>query len=193
MGLFKYALAWLLFAMVHSLLARPLIQQRIENYLGCSYRLIYNLLALVSISAVFVAGRHWISGSTISIFHNSVVLVISQLIQLSGVVVFLIALAYYDIGRFAGITQLFTGEKISASANEPLQRRGLNLYVRHPLYTGAFMLLWGGAVSPLDIWTAIWGTVYFLIGTFFEERKLINIYGDDYRRYMAEVPRYFPG
>ena len=113
-------------------------------------------------------------------------------IKILGYIVLLVALLKYDVGRFAGITQLFTGERVSASTSEPLQKQGLNRWVRHPLYTGVFLVLWGGAVSLFDVWTAIWGTVYLLIGTMFEERKLLRIYGDDYHKYQKEVPRYFP-
>ena len=104
----------------------------------------------------------------------------------------MLALSMYDIGRFSGITQAITGEKLSSTSNEPLQRRFLNRWVRHPLYTAAFLLLWGGAVSTLGLWTAVWGTLYLIIGTFFEEQKLVRIYGDDYRLYQREVPKYFP-
>lgn len=116
----------------------------------------------------------------------------SLCIQMLGYIVLLAALLKYDVGRFAGITQMFTGERVSASTSEPLQRQGLNRWVRHPLYTGAFLILWGGVVSLFDLWTAIWGTVYLLIGTMFEERKLLRIYGDEYQQYQKEVPRYFP-
>ena len=105
---------------------------------------------------------------------------------------FVLALSMYDLGRFSGITQLITGEKTSSASNEPLQRQFLNRWVRHPLYTAAFFLLWGGATSTLGLWTAIWGTIYLIIGTLFEERKLVRIYGNDYRIYQREVPRYFP-
>lgn len=102
------------------------------------------------------------------------------------------ALIKYDIGRFAGVTQLFTGEQLSSESNEPLQIGGLNRWVRHPLYTGAFLMLWGGAINSFELWTAIWGSVYLVIGTLFEERKLVRIYGHEYRQYQQQVPRYFP-
>ena len=53
-------------------------------------------------------------------------------------------------------------------------------------------MLWGGAISLLGFWTAIWGTLYLVIGSRFEERKLVNIYGDDYQRYQQDVPQFFP-
>ena len=192
MGTFFYALAWLLFAALHSLLARSVIQKKAEIYLGRSYRLIYNLLALLTIALVLLAGRHWLNGTRFSVFDSNIVFMSAFGIQILGYIVLLVALLKYDVGRFAGITQLFTGERVSASTSEPLQKQGLNRWVRHPLYTGVLLVLWGGAVSLFDVWTAIWGTVYLLIGTMFEERKLLRIYGDDYHQYKKEVPRYFP-
>ena len=192
MGTFFYALAWLLFAALHSLLARPVIQKKAEVYLGRSYRLAYNLFALLTIVLVLLAGKHWLNGTRFSVFDNKIVFMSALCIQMLGYIVLLAALLKYDVGRFAGITQMFTGERVSASISEPLQRQGLNRWVRHPLYTGAFLILWGGVVSLFDLWTAIWGTVYLLIGTMFEERKLLRIYGDEYQQYQKEVPRYFP-
>ena len=64
--------------------------------------------------------------------------------------------------------------------------------VRHPLYSGAFLILWANALSPLQLWTAIWGSFYLIVGTYFEERKLISVYGDAYRQYQKNVSRYFP-
>jgi len=192
MGILLYAVAWFLFAVTHSLLARVSIQQKIENYLGCLYRLAYNVLALFSIGIVLLCGRTWLVDSRYHFFETTLVSIFCFAVQLIGFAVLIIAFARYDIGRFVGITQLVTREKVSSVSNEPLQRNGLNRYMRHPLYTGAFLVLWGGAVSSLGIWTAIFGTLYFLIGSLFEERKLVRIYGDDYRKYQQEVPRYFP-
>ena len=192
MGMFFYALAWFLFAALHSLLARPIVQKKVEAYLGRSYRLAYNFVALFSITLVLFAGRHWLNGTRFSVFDSKIVFMSAFGLQILGYLVLLVALLKYDVGRFAGITQIFTGERVSESTSEPLQKQGLNRWVRHPLYTGAFLVLWGGAVSLFDVWTAIWGTVYLLIGTMFEERKLLRIYGDDYHKYQKEVPRYFP-
>ena len=187
-----YAVAWFLFAIVHSLLARPVIQSRIENYLWRFYRLTYNLLAIFSIALVLLTGRLVLNTNRFVLFDNKIALFATFSLQITGFIVLLLALSTYDIGRFTGITQVITNERLNSADNEPLQKLGLNRWVRHPLYTGAFFVLWGGSVSMFDVWTAVWGTLYLLIGTLFEERKLIKIYGDEYKRYQQEVPRYFP-
>ncbi len=177
---------------MHSVLARRAAQEKLEAYLGRAYRLIYNVFATVKIVLVLLLGKYLLSESRFPILSNQLVDVVSFGIQALGFVVLVAALARYDLGRFSGVTQLFTGERVSAVSNEPLQISGLNKWVRHPLYTGAFLLLWGGAINSFELWTAIWGTVYLVVGTAFEERKLLRIYGDDYHQYQQQVPRYFP-
>ncbi|MDB3935327.1 hypothetical protein N9383_01230 [Granulosicoccus sp.] len=192
MGPVIYIISWLIFGNLHSVLARQSIQLQLERFLGSYYRLIYNLVALVKISIVLYVGKIWLDDTQFNFLDNNAVHFTYLAIKYLGATVLALAIMTYDIGRFAGITQVITGERVSSSSNEPLQRRFLNRWVRHPLYTGAFLVLWGGAISTFDTWTAILGTLYLLIGTHFEERKLLNIYGDQYRTYQQEVPRYFP-
>ena len=191
-GLVIYASSWLVFAVFHSMLARQVVQARLEAFLGSYYRLAYNLLAVLKISLVLAIGKIWLSNNRYPFFESKIALVTSFGTYVLGFIVLLVALAVYDLGRFSGITQIITGERISSLSNEPLQRRYLNRWVRHPLYTGAFLILWGGANSSLGLWTAVFGTIYLIIGTSFEERKLMRIYGDEYSVYQQEVPKYFP-
>lgn len=192
MSLLIYALCWLAFAVVHSVLARQFIQLRLEVFFGSYYRLTYNLLAAIKIIAVLYIGETLLSNTRFPLFDNTAAVVTTLSVQLIGIIVLAVALAAYDIGRFSGITQVVNKERVSTSFNEPLQRRLLNKWVRHPLYTGALLVLWGGAVSSFGLCTALLGTLYLRIGTSFEERKLRNIYGEEYQRYQQEVPKYFP-
>lgn len=192
MGPLIYAAFWLVFAVLHSALARQQVQRELERQLAGYYRLAYNVVAVLKLSIVYQVGRAWLDVGHFSLFDNSAFFYSALFIKYLGIAVMLLAVMMYDIGRFTGITQALTGERVSSSAHEPLQRRFLNRWVRHPLYTGAFLILWGGAISTFDVWTAIWGTLYLLIGTVYEERKLVRIYGEEYRRYQREVPKYFP-
>jgi protein-S-isoprenylcysteine O-methyltransferase Ste14 len=36
------------------------------------------------------------------------------------------------------------------------------------------------------------GTIYLYVGSIFEERRLIAEFGDDYRKYQQQVPRFIP-
>lgn len=100
-----------------------------------------------------------------------------------------VALLGYDRGRFLGTTQL---RQPDAAEDEELRIDGLHRYVRHPLYSGLFLVLWGHAQSEFALTTAIWASVYLLIGTYFEERRLLDRYGEAYRSYCAVTPAYIP-
>ena len=77
-----------------------------------------------------------------------------------------------------------------------LQQKGLHNYVRHPLYLGTLLFVWGlflmfPLVSNLSACIVI--TAYVLIGIQLEEKKLILEFGEDYRSYKKAVPMLVPG
>lgn len=191
-GIAAYALAWLLFAAAHSLFARPEIQRPVETCLRGGYRMLYNLLSLGAITIVLFVGNEVLDNQTFSVFDCQLVIMAFSASGILGLCLMLVAISSYDIGRFFGFTQIVTGEHLGSAATEPLQRRGLNRWARHPLYTGAFVVLWSGATSTFGCWTALWGSLYLVIGSEFEERKLVRVYGVQYQQYQQQVPRFFP-
>lgn len=183
-----YALAWLSFGLVHSLLAREGVKARLAPVLGRGYRLAYNLFALAHLGAVLAVGRMTLGA--LPGFDRPAWLVATQGAMLAaGAVVLAVALRGYDLGLFAGTRQLREGEQAD---QEPLRLDGLHRYVRHPLYAGAHLALWGLAASPLGLATAVWASCYLVIGAMFEERALVRRYGTAYERYRRQVPAIIP-
>jgi len=191
-GIVYYALAWVSFASAHTLFARVPIQKMLEHRMGGGYRLVYNGLSIFHILIVFAIGRANLSSEPIALLSTTPLVTALMLLKIIGLIIVLVSLTQYDLGRFSGITQLRTRENMSDGTHESFQSGGLNRWVRHPLYSGAFLLLWGGADSAFGFWTAVWGSVYLIVGTHFEERKLLRVYGDVYRQYQLDVPRYIP-
>jgi len=70
---------------------------------------------------------------------------------------------------------------------------GVLEYVRHPWYSGAILLVWAfGPISDVSLVTKIILTAYIIIGTFLEEKKLIQEIGEPYLKYRRRVPMLIP-
>lgn len=92
--------------------------------------------------------------------------------------------------RFAGLAQLVESEE---TEHPQLQIRGFYCHVRHPLYLFSAILLWLMPIMTLNIATAnLLITLYFAIGSWFEEQKLLHEFGPDYAIYQNRVPRFLP-
>lgn len=111
-----------------------------------------------------------------------------------GVIVFTKAfLIDYDILHFVGIRQALqfnTSEK--EPMNTELKKSGLLGIVRHPMYSAVIIVLWCHSFTIADLIVNAILTIYVVIGTLLEERKLLIEYGDSYIRYQKEVPMLIP-
>lgn len=191
-----YGLLWVGFGVLHSVLASATAKQRLRPLFGRAYRLSYNLFAAVHIGAVVIGGRIWIAPQLAGYDFPPMIRAALGAMALLGGIVLLLALGQYDLGRFSGLTQLRGGDATSGNAfdadEEPLHVTGLHRYVRHPLYTGAYLFLWGTVGSEFDLATAIWASLYLAIGSRFEEGRLIERFGDSYATYRSRVPAIIP-
>ena len=187
-----YALLWLSFGLGHSLLADARVKARLKPYLRAGYRLAYNLFALLHIALVVAAGW-WMLGETESFMRPGWLVAAQWAMALLGAVVLIAALLRYDLGRLAGTAQLRASARNKfLDDEEPLRLSGFHRYVRHPLYAGAFLLLWGRIADELTLATAVWASLYLWIGARYEEKRLLARFGEAYARYRERVPAFFP-
>jgi protein-S-isoprenylcysteine O-methyltransferase Ste14 len=183
-----YALLWLSFGIVHSLLARSSCKTLLAPIFGCSYRLSYNLFAALHIGLVMIIGRLYLGQYSPNFDMPNWFFYLTTTTQLIGIGVILISLREYDLGSFSGLKQLF----VASNDEESLHLSGMHRYIRHPLYLGVYLYLIGGMVSDIGLQTALWGGIYLFIGTWFEERSLVKQYGRAYVEYKEKVPAVIP-
>ena len=188
-----YALLWLSFALVHSLLTLPSVKRHLVPSLGAAYRLVYNIFALVHILVVFFIGRQLLDSGPYELLSSGFLPVLLNILAGCGILVLFLSLLQYDLGRFSGLSQL-RGEGMlqDQAVVEPLILKGLNRFVRHPLYSGLFLFFWGNADSPFGLWTALFASVYLILGSRHEEKSLVATYGVAYQHYQSTVPAFVP-
>jgi protein-S-isoprenylcysteine O-methyltransferase Ste14 len=190
-GLLLYAGLWLSFALGHSVFASVAGRRWLARLAGRGDRLLYNVVALAHLALVLGLGWLWLGGWAAFAFPWPLE-VLRAAAALAGIAILLIAGRSYDPARFFGLTQLRAGAPEQGFPAEPLVTSGLNGVVRHPLYLGLLLLVWGDVHAPFTLATALFATLYVLIGIRFEERKLCRLYGSRYDAYRRRVPMLIP-
>ena len=103
------------------------------------------------------------------------------LVQLAGVGLIARAVGVIDALELAGIH--------SSGGPASLQIAGPYRFVRHPLYLGWMLIVFGAAHMRGDRATfAVITTIYLIIAMPWEERSLERTFGNDYARYRQRVP-----
>ncbi len=102
----------------------------------------------------------------------------------------------WDLKEFVGIRQWERSRK--GTPREPGRNGRLftgKAYgiVRHPLYFGiSVILVFHPVQSRATLVSTAMMILYFYVGTFFEERRMVRTFGQEYRDYQRRVPRFLP-
>lgn len=186
---------WVGYCFLHSFL----ISIRFTNYLTrvlknyyAFYRLFYVLISLVLLI--------WIINIPTQLDNEIVITnfppwsIIRQILTWGSLLMFFWAFFFnYDSLSFFGIRQMLNfGKMKQINPSEKIKKNGLLALTRHPMYLALIIYLWCQTFSMADILVNAILTIYVIIGTVLEEKKLILEFGDAYRKYQQEVPMLIP-
>jgi methanethiol S-methyltransferase len=183
------AAAWVGYFALHSWFASVFVKQRLEHAVGrpiASFRLMYNgiaALTLVGPLAALVRAR-----SSVVLPTPPAIQLTLDIIALLCVAAFLATLHNYRLRNFlgaaCGTSAMDDGGKLNVS--------GLNRFVRHPWYFLGLIIVWTRPMDPAWMVTTAVVTLYLLVGTWLEERKLVIAFGSAYQTYQQSVPALCP-
>lgn len=177
-------LLWVGYGIIHSVLASDTVKKIFKTKY---YRLIYNLLAFGLLIPILyfqftVESKRLLPDSILN-------QLLSGIMMSAGIFMMYISIKGYASKEFLGID--------FDKKEEPfmLKTDGLSEFIRHPLYTGTLLVFWGlfGFFSTeVFLVTAIFVTIYVRVGIYFEENKLVKVYGSEYVAYQKKVPMLIP-
>lgn len=187
-----------IFAFIHTLLATLEVKRRIVKNIGekiAFYRLFYNISSLILFSIFY-----FISPKPDVIVYDlhypfDIITFAFQVLSLFGLIW---SIRTFNLKEFTGIEQIQrylngTYDKTELDEKAKLSIKGAAKIVRHPLYL--FFILFLGLRPTMSLFyfvTFLCITAYFYIGSFYEEKRLVEIFGDKYKEYQEKVPRIFP-
>jgi len=196
------------FGLLHSICAQEPFKEALARMTGPFFvdhfwRLIY---CVVSYGALYsgVASLHWARNTGydfwVFIYPDWLWQTITVL-HLGSIALIYAAFLQSDYLEFWGFRQAWRGicaqrgvaaSEVRLFGTHRLETQGVYGWVRHPMLSAGLMFLLTSGPSLNNIVYTVMYTAYMLIGGYYEERRLLRIFGEDYRSYQRNVGAFFP-
>jgi len=191
-GTIYLVIASILWSVVHSILASHAVKDAARRLFGSAsdrlYRFSYNLFSVASIFPILLMLFTFPDRLLYTIPEPWVY--ISVFIQGAAFFALVAGVMQTEPFQLAGLTQL-----VGLEPDKPprLVTDGLYAYVRHPLYTASLVFLWAWpdmTFNRVVLWLIF--SLYLVIGAYFEERRMLREFGQEYAAYKAKIPMLIP-
>lgn len=181
------AFSWAVFYTIHSSLAasklKRILKAKWPNFYK-NYRVFYSFLSLVLFFLLMIQASFLPPASLF--YPIPIVVHLGYLVATLGVIILLRSIREISLKKF-----LFESE----TQTNHLIIKGIYSRIRHPLYLG-LVLIFGGYFMVSGTWGA--GVhlacliLYLPFGIHFEEKNLLELFGEKYQEYQKQVPALFP-
>jgi len=182
---------WIVYCILHSLLASLQVKKIFQKWMGGGfkyYRFCYTIFAFAGLVCIIIYQSGLLS---IPLFKQVLVIQITGAVAgITGLLIMGICIVKYFM-QLSGIAWLTNNQQESKLMLDNLHQR-----VRHPLYLGTFLFIWG-LLLVFPVFSLLIANIiitgYTLIGIRFEEKKLVLEFGESYTSYQRTVPMIIPG
>ena len=181
-----------LFAVQHAVMARPAFKRRWTKII--SPRIERNTFVLATCLVLGLLFWQWRPIEGVVWQAQGTAAVVLQTGYWLGIGI--VFLATVNIGHFSlfGLRQAWDNLHGRSEAQPAFVTPGMYRFVRHPIMTGFLVAFWCVPTMTVGhlLFSAVASTYIFLAVHFLEERDLIKVFGERYRRYRSAVPSFFP-
>lgn len=203
-------LAFAVFGFAHSLCAQEAFKDTLTRLTGQFFvdhfwRLIY---CAASYAALYhlVSELHWEANpdsNTWLIAYPDWLWQTVLIAHLVSIALLYTAFLQSDYLEFWGVKQMWRGAvsllrrdrnppRLPLFGTDRLVVTGLYAWVRHPMLASGLLFLLTSGPSRNNVVFTLMYVSYMLLGAWFEEKRLIRIFGEDYVRYQASAGAFIP-
>ena len=181
-----------IFAVQHSVMARPAFKRWWTRIVPESVeRSTYVLFATAALALLLWQWRAM--PEPVWTVENPLAIAAIEAVFWLGWAILLLATFLINHFELFGLRQVFARLLGRAVPRPQFQTPLLYRHVRHPLYLGFVLSFWAApTMSVGHLLFSVATTGYILIGIFLEERDMIDMFGDEYRRYRERVSMLIP-
>lgn len=182
-----------LFGIQHSVMARPGFKEAWTKIVPAPIERSFYLIFTVLVLGALFHFWHSIDGVIWSVTNETARMAIWAVFWLGWSVLLLSTFLLNHFELF-GLQQAWLN--LTGKQAAPPQMRTPLFYklVRHPLYTGFFLGLWATPdMTYSHALLAAGFTAYILVGIHYEEKDLLDVFGEQYAEYRKKVGSFLPG
>jgi protein-S-isoprenylcysteine O-methyltransferase Ste14 len=189
------ALMWAGYCALHSYLISirftNMLNRVLKKYYSF-YRLFYVLISIFLLIPLLNFSEQ--SDNNVIIIYGHYLDILRTVLTYGSLLMFIWAFFIdYDFLLFFGFRQILNfGKTQVQKPSEGFKKSGLLGIVRHPMYLALIVYLWCQTFKMADIVVSTVLTIYIIIGTMLEEKKLVLEFGETYIKYQEEVPMLIP-